>query len=88
MLEASCTHPPVSGLCFQEILVRKLCCAECQDCGEGGSWFLLAWKVQQGLKKKKRKVQRNVPAIIYKLVHFGFGSTWQLWAICRAKADT
>lgn len=55
MLEASCTHPPVSGLCFQEILVRKLCCAECQDCGGGRSWFLLAWKVQQGLKKKKKK---------------------------------
>lgn len=39
-------------------------------------------------EKKKKKIQRNVPAIICKLVHFGVGSTWQLWAISKAKADT
>lgn len=50
--------------------------------GEGAA---AAWERKQGWKQK---MQRNVPAIICKLINFGFGSIWQLWAIFKVKADT
>lgn len=54
---------------------------------EGKELVLACLENTAGMRKIKR-IQRNVSAIIYKLVHFGFGSTWQPWAISKAKAGT
>lgn len=84
MLEASCSHHRVSGqgpCVFCGNLSEEVVVPSARTAGGQGAGFCLENK--EGEKRK-----RTVPAIICKLVNFGLGSAWQLWAVFKAKADT